>query len=140
MCHLSRQNVSLFSSTLRLSISKTFRSSGHFVTGNSDGSVSLFEGSKLMKTKVVAGTKASVIYSNSQIVAAAEDGNLTIMNENLGIIKEFSGTMSTIRSICGNATYLALCDNTGSVLYNKRDLNVEPKVILSNCQCCSKVF
>ena len=62
------------------------------------------------------------------------------MNENLGIIKEFPGTSDLYQSACGNATYLAHGDNTGSVRYYKRDFDVEPKVILLSFQYCSKVI
>ena len=93
-----------------------------------------------MKTRVLYGAEVSVVYSDGQIVAAVEKGKLTIMNENLGIIKEFTGTRNRHQLVCGNATYLALGDASGSVRYYKRDSDVEPKVILLNCQYCSKVF
>ena len=93
-----------------------------------------------MKTKVLDGARVSVVYSNGQIVAGVENGKLTIMNENLGIIKEFPGTSDLYQSACGNATYLAHGDKAGSVRYYKRDFDVEPKVILLRFQYCSKVL
>ena len=99
-----------------------------FVTGNNDGSVSLFDGSQLIKTKKLNGISTYVAYSNGQIVAAAKNGNLTIMNEQLALIKEFVGIEAHIRSISGNETHLATCDTTGSVCYYKIS-NVESKVV-----------
>ena len=100
------------------------------MTGNTDGSVSLFNGSKLEKTKRLGGNEVHVDYSNGQIVAAIRNGNLTIMNESLGIIKEFSATEDQTQSINGNETYLAFCDAGGSVQYYARNSNERPKVIL----------
>ena len=113
-----------------------FRSSGKFVTGNNDGSVSLFKGAKLQTTKKLGGTAVHVGYFNGQIVAAARNGKVTIMNEYFGIVKEFAGstTSTEIRSVCGNSNYFAICDSSGSVQYYKRDFDVEPKVIFLNFQ------
>ena len=108
-----------------------FRSSGKFVTGNNDGSVSLFKGAKLQTTKKLSGGEVYVCYINGQIVAAVRSGKITIMNKYFGIVKEFAGSKKEIRSVCGNSNYLAICDSSGSVQYYKTDLN-EPKVILLN--------
>ena len=99
------------------------------MTGNSDGSVSLFNGAKLIKTKKLDGADVSVGYFNGQIAAAVQTGNLTIMNASLEIIKEFPGTNYKARSIHGNATYLAFCDYDGSVQYYKRNDDMESKVV-----------
>ena len=104
-----------FSSICKLEVFKSFRSNSMFVTGNNDGSVSLFNGSQLIKTKRLSGTSVCVGYSNGQIVAAAKHGNLTIMNENLALIKEFDGMRDQIRSIAGNETHFATCGKGGSV-------------------------
>ena len=85
-----------------------------------------------MKTKELGGDRAIVGYSNGQIVAAARNGKVTIMNKNLGIMREFDGPSSGIQSICANETYLALCDFIGSVRYYNRNGDVEPKVRFSN--------
>ena len=99
------------------------------MTGNNDGSVSLFNGSKLMKTKKLNGFAVKIAYFNNQIVAAAREGSLTVMNKNLGIIKEVPGLNQVIASICGNSKYLALCDIGGAVRYYKRNGDLEPKVM-----------
>ena len=117
-------------SNLQALILNIFRSSDQFVTGNNNGFISLFNGSKMIKNIDLKGGSVSVSHFNSQIVAAVENGKVTIMNENLGIIKEFAGTNSLTRSICSNQTYIALCDDKNSVWYCKRNDDVEPKVIL----------
>ena len=109
-----------------------FRSSMKFVTGNSDGSVSLFNGAKLIKTKKLDGRMVHVGYFNGQIVAVVKKGNLTVLNESLGIIKEFPGTKHQVRSLCGNAAYLAFCDENGSIRYYNRNSEAEAKVIFLN--------
>lgn len=99
---------------------ENFRSSGKFVTGNNNGSVSLFDGSKLIQTKRLGLNAVQVEYLNGQIVAAIKDGNLLILNRSLGIIKEFMDTNYKVGAICGNSNYLAVCDYSGFVWYYQR--------------------
>ena len=115
--------------TKMLQTPETFRSSGTFLTGNNDGSVSLFNGSKLIKTKELSGTSVTVGYFNGQIIAAARTGKVTVMDENLGVIKELGEITDSSTTICGNSTYLAFCINR-FVLYYKINGNMQPKVIL----------
>ena len=93
----------------------------------------MFKGAKLEKSKKLSGSEVLVGYFNGQIVAAVRNGKLTIMNESLGIIKEFVGTSSQILSVCGNATYLAISDFAGCVRYYNTDFG-ESKVIVLNLQ------
>ena len=79
--------------------------------------------------KKLRGTDVLVVYYNGQIVAAANNGKLTIMNESLGIIKEFDGTKYEVEALCSNATYSVICDSRGSVQYYKKDSDLESKVI-----------
>ena len=88
------------------------------------------------------GFSAVVGYFNGHVVAAS-DKKLTIMNESLGIIKEFAGTTHRVRSVCGNSAYLAVCDYGGAVWYYKRDSDAEPKVIIfanSVALFCFKIY
>lgn len=119
-----------FKASNKALILNIFRSSDQFVTGNNNGFISLFNGSKMIKSIDLKGGAVAVSHFNSQVVAAVENGKVTIMNENLGIIKEFAGTDCLTRSICLNQTYIALCDYNYSVWYCKRNDDVEPKVIL----------
>ena len=91
--------------------------------------MSLFNGPELIKTKELGGTTVFVGCYNGSLVAAIQNGKVTIMNESLGVIKEFDGTKSSIQSLCGNSTYSAVCDNSGSVQYCKRNGDMETKVI-----------
>lgn len=109
-----------------------FSSSGKFVTGNNDGSLCLFNGSKLIKTKKLGDFIVNVDYFNGQIVAAANE-KLTIMNESLGVIKEYPGVDYEILALCGNATYLAFGEYDGLVRYYKRNSDAEAKVIFLTC-------
>ena len=86
--------------------------------------MSLFYGAKIEKTKKLGGNEVHVGYFNGQVVAAVRNGKLTIMNERLVIMKEFAGTTRDIRSLCGNATYLAICDLGGFVRYYKKNSSV----------------
>lgn len=110
-----------------------FRSSGKFVTGSNNGTVSLFNGTNLMKAKKLGDLEVLLSYCNGQIVAAVENGNLTIMNENLGIVKEFPVRKSPFQSLCGNASYLASGDENGSVCYYKTN-NEEANVVFLDFQ------
>ena len=121
--------MSPFSRSSKLQVSKIFRSSGQFVTGNNDGTVSLFNGSELIKTKDLHGTTVSVGSYNGKIVAAVENEKVTIMNESLRIINQFDRASDQISSICMNENYSAWCDLGGIVRY-KRNGDMEPKVIL----------
>ena len=102
--------------------------------------MSLFSGSNLIKTKELGETSVIVGYFNGQIVAAANNGKVTIMNESFGIIKEFAGTSNQIQSICGDQTYLALCDISGSVRYYKRNSDSEPRVLFVSFVFSSTCF
>ena len=104
------------------------------MTGNSNGSVSLFNRSKLIKTKELGGYEVHVGYFNDQIVAAVKKGSLAIMNENLQIIKKFPGTNYSVLSIHANTYYSALYDYGGLVRYYKRNSDMEPKVIFLSFQ------
>ena len=90
----------------------------------------MFKGAKLEKSKKLSGSEVLVGYFNGQIVAAVRNGKLTIMNESLRVIKEFAGSSSGIPSLCGNSTYLALCNRDNYVRYYKRNEDMESKVIL----------
>ena len=91
--------------------------------------MSLFNGSKLIKTKELSGTAVTVGYFNGQIVAAAKTGKVAVMDENLEVIKELGEITDSATTICGNSTYLALCVNR-FVLYCKINGDMQPKVIL----------
>lgn len=109
-----------------------FRSKQKFVTGNSNGSLSLFDKNRLLKSKSLAGIRVMVAYFNGQIVAAAKNGKLTIMNEDLETLKEIPGTREQPLCITGNATYLVMSDWGGFVRYYKRNSNEQSKVFFSS--------
>ena len=103
----------------------------NFVVGTDNGSVALFNGAKLLKTKQLSGVSSMVGYYNGQIVAAVANGSLTVLNQDLGIIRKFHGIDGLdARSISGNDTYLALGDEEGLVRYYDRKGGAEPNVSL----------
>ena len=67
-------------------------------------------------------------YFNGQIFATAKNRKLTVMNEDLEIIKELAGINDQPRSISANDTFLALGNCGGKVQYYKRINDAEPKV------------
>ena len=106
-----------------------FRSDEKFVTGNRDGSVSLFNKANLIKTKQLDGFRTLVEYCNGQIIAAPEFGKVTILNENLEFIEELFVIYEQVRSVSGNDTYLAIADFDGLVTYCRRtDDHIIPNV------------
>ena len=96
--------------------------------GNRNGSVTLFNEGNAVKTNYLFSSITLVDYSNGQVVAAAEKGQLIILSEDLEIIKEFTGPIGIPTMISGNTTYLTLSDSSGSVQYYKRNSNAQPKV------------
>ena len=104
------------------------RSADKFITGNHDGSVTLFIGDKLIKTKKLSGRSTLVDYVNGQVVAALQNGQVTILNDDLEIIKEISRIGGRPEMISGNDNYVAISDDSGSVLYFRPDSTSKPKV------------
>ena len=64
----------------------------NFLAATCNGSVSLFNGVKLLNSKQLSGHDAMVGYFNGQIVVAMSLGSLTVMNQDLGIIGKFPGS------------------------------------------------
>ena len=87
-----------------------FRSPEKFLCGNLDGSVSLFNGAKLVKTTTQKSTAALVGYFDGQIVAATAN-ELTVMNEDLETFWIIDEIENEAGSISGNETYLAVSEN-----------------------------
>ena len=74
---------------------------------NSDGSLSLFNGSNLVITKKLDDCVTVATYYNGEVIAAASEGKVTILNEDLDIIKDFSGRKSP-NSIFASDSILAI--------------------------------
>ena len=111
----------------------SFRSDKKFVTGNLDGSVSIFVDGQLKKTQKFEGKETLVQFINGEIVAASSDSEMEILNENLGIKKQFTaGTVtknSTPWSLTGNEKYLASGNEDGVVRYYRRNGDAEPEEV-----------
>ena len=110
-----------------------FSSSDKFVTGNSSGSVSLFNGVRLLKTMLTrqnAGYRfyTPVAYFNGQVVAE-RNGTSAIMNEELEIIKILNKPQTgSLETISANGAFLAICDDQGGVFCYTRNSDMEPMV------------
>ena len=90
--------------------------------------MALFSRAKLIKTKKLTGHSTLVGYVNGQVIVALQNG-MTIMNEDLEIIKEIGEIQLEKQSlmISGNDNYVALCD-MGGVYYYRPNGTTKPKV------------
>ena len=104
-----------------------------FVTGNLDGSVSIFIDGQPKKTRKIEGEETLVQFIYDEIVMASSDGKLRILNENLDIKKQFTaGTVtqnSTPMSLTGSEKYLASGNGVGVVRYYRRNGDAEPEKV-----------
>ena len=108
-----------------------------FITGNLDGSVSKVIGNKVEKTEKLTErfTKSPLVaYINNEIVVAMSNGQLLILNENLGINKTFTSgneesmRLSIVLCLSGNSRFIATADTAGFVRYFRRNGIAIPKV------------
>ena len=102
-----------------------------------DGSVSIFIEfihGQLKETRKFEGEKTLVQIINGEIVMTSSDGILRLLNENLGVKKQFNaGTVteiSTPYSLTGNEEYLAVSGNyDGVVRYYRRNGDAQPEKV-----------
>ena len=93
-----------------------------------DGSLTLFKNGGALKTVKLRGKEPLVRYINGEIVTAARYGKLTILNEDLQVLKTFHGSDSTISSLTGNSEYISFGDYNGTIRYFDRVGSIFPKV------------
>ena len=70
-----------------------------------------------MKTTTQKSTAALVGYFGGQIFAATAN-ELTVMNEDLEIIRRIGEIENVAESICGNETYVAISENEFITYYS----------------------
>ena len=99
-----------------------------FVAASIDGSLTLFKNDEALKTVKLHEEWPLVRFINGEIVIASQHGKLTILNEELQILKTFHGSKSTILSLTGNSEYIALGDWNGTVRYYDRVGSIFPRV------------
>ena len=100
-----------------------------------DCSLTLFKNGKSLKTIQLEGKFPLVRFVNGDIISAARDGKLTILNKQLKVLKtidgpaKYNGTWdSDIRTLAGNDKFIAFGDYDGSVRYYNRADGVVSKV------------
>ena len=102
--------------------------SDHFVAASGDGSLTLFKNGDALKTVKLPGERPLVRFINGEIISAAKNGKLTVLNKELEVLKIFHGTRSTIRTLARNNKYIAFGDDSGDVRFYSRTGGVIPKV------------
>ena len=102
------------------------------MVAGSDGSLTKFtngpSGLVLKKKIDLQGIYPLVRFSNGEIVTAARNGKLTLLNEKLHILKTFHGTEYGVLSLSANKNFIAFGDWNGVVRYYNRDGGMAPKV------------
>ena len=102
------------------------------MVAGSDGSLTKFtngpSGLVLKKKIDLQGIYPLVRFSNGEIVTAARNGKLTLLNEKLHILKTFHGTGYEVLSLSANKNLIAFGDWNGVVRYYNRDGGMAPKV------------
>ena len=84
------------------------------------GSLTLFKNGEASKAVKLPGERPLVRYINGEIISAAENGNLTVLNPKLEILKTFNGTRATVLTLTGNHEYIVFGDYGGAVRYYNR--------------------
>ena len=98
------------------------------MAASKEGSLTLFKNDEALKTVKLAGEKPLVKYINGEIVTARKYGKLTVLNEELEVLKTFRGTDRAVRTLTGNNKYIAFGDWGKTVRYYDRVDSIFPKV------------
>ena len=98
------------------------------MTASTDGSLTLFKNDEALKTVKLSGERPLVRYINGEIISAAKYGNLTILNQNLEVLKTFHGARATVRTLTGNTKFIVFGDYDGLVRYYNRTGGNFPRV------------
>ena len=102
------------------SSSNSLSNSERFVASSADGTLTLFENDKYLKTIQLQGEEPLVRLINDEVVTVARNGKLTVLNEYLEVLKSFNGTKNPVVCLTGNDKYIVFTDDTGKVWYNDR--------------------
>ena len=94
----------------------------------SDGSLTLFENGEALKTVKLPGERPLVRFINGEIVTAAENGKLTVLDRKLEILRTFDGTKATVRTLTCNSNFIVVGDYDGVVRYYNRTGGKFPRV------------
>ena len=98
-----------------------------FVAASTDGSLTIFKNGKAFRTVKLQGEKPLVRYNNGEIISAAPNGKLTVLNRKLEILKTFHGTGNTVYTLTGHK-YIAFGDDNGTIRYDDRVGSIFPRV------------
>ena len=100
------------------SSSNSLSNSERFVASSTDGTMTLFENDKYLKTIQLQGEEPLVRLINDEVVTVARNGKLTVLNKYLEVLKSFNGTENRVVCLTGNDKYIVFTDDTGTVWYN----------------------
>ena len=98
------------------------------MAASKDGSLTLFKNGEAFKSIKLPGTRPLVRFINGEIVTAAKNGKLTVLNKELEILKTFRGTEKTVQTLTGNNNHIAVGDYGGAVRYYNRLGGTFPRV------------
>ena len=98
------------------------------MAASKDGSLTLFKNGKASKIVKLQDEWPLVRFINGEIVTAAQNGKLTVLNEELEVLKTFRGSEHYISSLTGSNKYIALGDHNGTVRFYNRVGNIFPTV------------
>ena len=98
------------------------------MAASTDGSLTLFKNGEALKTVKLQGEWPLVRFINGEIVTAAQNGKLTVLNEELEVLKTFRGTDKGILNLTGNSEYISFGDYNGTVRYYDRVGSIFPRV------------
>ena len=93
-----------------------------------DGSLTLFKNGWSLKKLKLQDENPLVRFINGEIVTAAHNGKLTVLNKELETLKTFRGTEEFVYSLTGNNEFIATGDVKGTVRYYNRVGSIFPKV------------
>ena len=98
----------------------SFRTSASFVTANVDGSLTKFDNDTLVKRIELQGAYPLLRLINEEIVTAAKDGKVTVLTQELEVVKTFDDPGeypmdAEIRTLAGNEAYIVIGDQRSTM-------------------------
>ena len=85
------------------------------------GSLTLFENDKILKTIFLQGYYPIVRVINGDVVSATRNGKLTVLNNNLEVLRVLDDTHRGVVSLAGNDKFISFGDWNGTVHYYNRE-------------------
>ena len=91
--------------------------------------MTLFENGEAIKSVILSGSDPLVSYINGHIITAAARGSVTVLDDELKVLRTYPETETLFpRTLGGNKNFIVLGDAVGAIRYYNMTGGNEPKV------------